>query len=294
MRLVLGTAQLGLAYGINNKVGKPSVEDAKRIVGQAFQNGIKEFDTAQGYGDSESVLGKALAALRIADRVRLMSKLNPSLDYHDVATVEASVERSLRNLNVKNLYGLMLHREEMLDDWRNSLDKVFKNFVSKGYMNKVGISVYSPERAKQALEQEGIDFVQLPSSILDRRFDKAGIFELAAKNGKDVYIRSVFMQGLLMMPPEKIPERLNFTKELVVKLKELAQAHHLSVEALSLRYVFMKWPHSRIIFGAESQEQVRRNTGHIKQALDTATFNEADQMFLNVDDRIVTLQEWPR
>ena len=62
-RLVLGTVQLGMPYGIANRLGKPSQEVATSIVRTAWSKGIREFDTAQGYGDSETVLGKACVKL---------------------------------------------------------------------------------------------------------------------------------------------------------------------------------------------------------------------------------------
>ena len=56
--LTLGTVQFGLAYGINNDKGMPSFEESARIIDTALNEGIVSFDTARGYGESESVLGK--------------------------------------------------------------------------------------------------------------------------------------------------------------------------------------------------------------------------------------------
>jgi len=53
--LVLGTAQLGLPYGIANQTGQPDQVVATAIIREAWNQGIREFDTAQGYGDSEQV-----------------------------------------------------------------------------------------------------------------------------------------------------------------------------------------------------------------------------------------------
>ena len=57
-RLVLGTAQLGTNYGIANRMGKPDFDTAEAIIKTTWDAGIREFDTAQGYGDSEQVLGE--------------------------------------------------------------------------------------------------------------------------------------------------------------------------------------------------------------------------------------------
>ena len=81
-RLVLGTAQLGLSYGIANKTGRPDQGVATAIVHEAWKNGIREFDTAQVYGDSEVVLGRALAELGISCEAKIITKIAPNLDPH--------------------------------------------------------------------------------------------------------------------------------------------------------------------------------------------------------------------
>lgn len=64
-RLVLGTAQLGMSYGIANKTGLPDLATATAIVQTAWESGICEFDTAQAYGKSEQVLSQALSELGV-------------------------------------------------------------------------------------------------------------------------------------------------------------------------------------------------------------------------------------
>ena len=59
MKIILGTAQLGLDYGITNQNGKPSIETALDIIKTSLDNNITIFDTARGYGDSEKILGIA-------------------------------------------------------------------------------------------------------------------------------------------------------------------------------------------------------------------------------------------
>jgi len=59
-KLVLGTAQLCLDYGIANKSGKPEENKAFEIMKYAAENGINYFDTAYSYGNSETTIGKFL------------------------------------------------------------------------------------------------------------------------------------------------------------------------------------------------------------------------------------------
>ena len=78
--LVLGTAQLGMAYGISNLVGKPSFDTARDIVAEAYDCGIREFDTAQVYGNSEQVLGMLLASSITLKTFNTQFKMGKMLD----------------------------------------------------------------------------------------------------------------------------------------------------------------------------------------------------------------------
>ncbi len=290
-RLVLGTAQLGMAYGINNAVGKPSPAQARDIVAQAFRSGIKEFDTAQAYGNSEEILGNALADLGITNNVRLITKLDPSLDYGDPKILQAALKKSLQRLNIKRLFGLMLHREDLLGSWSRSLAQGLNSFVEMGWVEKIGVSVYSPSKAKEALEQDGIDFVQIPSSIIDRRFDQAGIFALARAQSKKVYVRSVFAQGLLLKDPNDLG-KLAFARQTIVDVGALAQKSGLSIESLSLGYALCKWREAMIVFGAETGGQVARNAAGARKMLAEPTFLAADALFQQVDEKILNPSLW--
>ena len=112
-RLVLGTAQLGMDYGIANKSGRPNSAMAEEMVETAWENGIKIYDTAQGYGESEKALGKALNSLGLSSDANIITKLDPKLDLLDKDALEQAVRESLTRLEVPSLHGLMLHREKL-------------------------------------------------------------------------------------------------------------------------------------------------------------------------------------
>jgi aryl-alcohol dehydrogenase-like predicted oxidoreductase len=143
-RLVLGTVQLGLPYGINNKTGKPDFRGACEIVKTAFDNGITRFDTAQAYGDSEEILGKAFLSLNINNKVKVYSKLDPKIDLSDEAAVRRSVDDSLCSLKIDRLDGLFLHHEGDLDFWDQGLCGVLQRLVTEGKVKSIGVSFYTP------------------------------------------------------------------------------------------------------------------------------------------------------
>jgi aryl-alcohol dehydrogenase-like predicted oxidoreductase len=292
-RLVLGTAQLGFPYGIANKSGQPDQKMATNIVRKAWKNGIREFDTAQGYGTSEEVLGKALGESGISSEAKIITKFDPNLDHLDASVLSNTLNQSLERLGLSSLFGIMLHREETLSLWDKGLGKSLHAFVLSGRVEKIGISVYSPDKAVQALKTEGIDMVQLPTNILDRRFENAGVFKLADEKRKTIYIRSVFLQGLILMNPREIPEKMHFARPVVEKIESLSNEFGLSRQEMALGYIKSEMPNAHVIFGAETPSQVRENMTAWQKETPKSLCNRAKTLFTNVDEQILNPVLWP-
>ena len=194
-RLVLGTAQLGMPYGIANRTGQPDFETAVSIIKAAWEYGIREFDTAQAYGESEAVLGRAFLSLGISNDVKIITKLDPKLEPQQEQKIKRAVDRSLERLQVPHLYGIMLHREEWLDNLKHGLEKTLQTLVLDGAIQHVGVSLYTPAMALRALESDILEMIQVPANILDRRFADAGVFKLANEKKSRFISVACFCKG---------------------------------------------------------------------------------------------------
>lgn len=291
--LVLGTAQFGFPYGIANKTGQPNQKMATAIVREAWKNGIREFDTAQGYGDSELVLGEALAELELSQKAKIISKFDPNLDHLNAEVMSRALDQSLHRLGVPRLFGVMLHREKTLSLWDKGLSKILHDLVLSGLVHKVGVSVYSSDKAIQALNTQGIDMVQLPTNILDRRFEKAGVFHLAEKKKKQIYIRSVFLQGLILMNPEEVPEQMAFTRPVIKKIELLSKKMGLSQQEVALGYIRAEMPNAKIIFGADIPEHINENRKCWEKDPPSTLIREVIKLFDQVDEKVLNPTLWP-
>ena len=290
--LVLGTAQLGMPYGIANKHGQPNSDLVNKIVKTAWENNIKVYDTAQGYGESEKALGNAIKLLKLSSEVKIVTKLNPNLNHLDKVALEQAVKESLSYLNVPILYALMLHREEFLELWECGLGDTLKSFVSKGLNKHIGISVYSPAKALLALNTDGISIVQLPSNIFDRRFERADVFEYAKKQKKQIYVRSVFLQGLAVMSIEELPKHMQFAAPVLKMLDELCSNSGLTRQGLALGYAKYAYPDSKILFGVETPGQLEENIAYWNENLSVSIIDQVQKVFNKVDERILNPALW--
>lgn len=290
-RLVLGTVQLGMHYGINNVAGKPDFRSACDIVKTAFDHGITRFDTAQAYGDSEEVLGKIFDALKIGSQVKVYSKLNPGLDLLDEGTVQQSVDDSLRKLKIDQLEGLLLHSEDGMQFWNNGLGDILRGLVSKGKVCFAGASFYAPQKALNALDEDGVDIIQVPANIWDRRFEDAGVFRMAEKLGKKVFVRSVFLQGFLLMDLGSVPERMKVALPYLKILEQMAYDMGLSRHELILGYAVGRWGDASVLLGAESSQQVVDNVRSFSARNELGIDSE---VFINIPENILNPALWSK
>ncbi|WP_421903779.1 aldo/keto reductase [Maridesulfovibrio sp.] len=291
-RLVLGTAQLGMNYGIANKTGQPSREIAESIVSISWKNGGREFDTAQIYGNSETLLGKILKNLDRGREAKIISKPDPKIDILQPGNMEQAVRSSLANIGLDKFYGYMVHKEEFLTEWDKGIGIQTEEIRAKGLVDNIGISVYSPENARLAIETDGVDLIQIPSNILDRRFEKEGIFDLACKKGKSIYVRSVFLQGLIFMNPEDLPEHMKFAAPYIQEVSKIAADAGISVQELALSYAAKAYPEAKILVGAELPEQMQENIKSFSLDCPDSLRDKIRTTFDSVPEKLVNPVLW--
>jgi len=206
-KLALGTVQFGLDYGIANEVGQVALEETQCILSFAKANEIDLLDTAIAYGNSEEVLGKLAV-----NEFRVVTKLPSFPDYqNNVALwVTEQVRESLARLGQKKLYGLLLHRSE--DLWGSKgaqLIQALADLKNDGFVQKIGVSIYSPDELEVVFNKIKIDLVQAPLNVVDCRLQSSGWLDRLKDDGVEVHTRSAFLQGLLLMERSKIPQKFS-------------------------------------------------------------------------------------
>ena len=289
---MLGTAQLGMDYGIANRTGLPGPENAEAIVEAAIGAGICEFDTAQAYGESEKILGRVLSVRAGEDPVRIITKGLVDTDSEFDERFRDSVVKSLDNLGIRKLHAFILHKERLLDQWHSGLGASARSLIDIGLVDHIGMSLYSPEKALQALAIDEITIVQIPSNALDRRFENAGVFRDAVRRHKRIYVRSIFLQGLLVMPLENLSSQIAFAAPALKAFQSFANSTGVSRHQLALGYVRDAYPDAKIIFGAETPEQVRINTKVWQTPLSSGMVEQIQERFKDVDVRVLNPTLW--
>jgi aryl-alcohol dehydrogenase-like predicted oxidoreductase len=205
VKFALGTAQFGMTYGIANRSGQIDFDMAGSILDCARRNGIHAIDTAIGYADSEAVLGR----LGIAD-MRVITKLSElPVDVDDVhGWVIDQIDASLKRLRIEKLAAVLLHRPmQLLGPQGAALAKALQDLKTSGRVEKIGVSIYDPEEMSAFQRVCPIDLVQAPLNLVDRRLVASGWLKRLKQANVEVHVRSLFLQGLLLMAPTNRPSR---------------------------------------------------------------------------------------
>ena len=206
-RFILGTSQFGFKYGIANKnKGKLKKVEINKILNYALENNITKLDTAYIYGDSLKTLGKIGVK-----NFKIISKIpHISCDYKKISSeVKRYVCQIIDNLNVKKISCILIHfykknKSEYNDLVLNSLLKL----KADGIIDYVGVSLYDPSELFYFKNYKYFDVIQVPFNIFDKRILDPKILNLLRQNKISIHIRSIFLQGLLLMEKE-LPKKFS-------------------------------------------------------------------------------------
>lgn len=254
-KIALGTVQFGLPYGIANSQGQVSCDEAAAILDYAQSSGMDTLDTAIAYGNSEQRLGEVGS-----QGWQVVSKL-PAIPEGcgDVSKwVEDSVQTSLRRLNHTKLYGLLLHRpQNLLEEDGERLYKAMHQLKQEGLVRKIGVSIYEPSELDTLCRRYQLDLVQAPFNFMDRRLIHSGWMTRLEQQGTELHVRSIFLQGLLLMSSSERPKKFERWSSLWAKYDAWLKGAGLSPLQACLRYVLSFSEVSKVVVGVDSLNQLK-------------------------------------
>lgn len=263
-RIVLGTAQFGMAYGVTNRTGCPPDDEFRAILRYATASGVTHIDTARGYGTAESRIGGELASaditgVRVITKLASLSILSGKANARVVAeAVDASVFRSCHALNRRHIDVLLFHRFRDMVQWDGAALDRLSALVDEGIVGAIGVSVYTPIEAIRGLADKRIQHIQIPFNLLDARWFSED-FQSALRESPSVTIhaRSIFLQGLLINSASLWPAWLRCADTFVATIAQLCVAlGRRSAADLCMAYVrAFPWI-STMVVGVERLEQL--------------------------------------
>lgn len=251
-KVILGTVQFGLNYGINNSIGKPSKNKVFEILDFAFTSGIKTLDTANAYGNSELLIGEYIET-RKQTEFNVCSKFNVSID------IENIIKSTLSRLNSKKLYSFSFHNYDCYKSAADlEIEKLLKH-KQNGIIEKIGVSIYTNEQLREVINCSWIDVIQLPYNLLDCNFEKVTLLKLAKSKQKIIHSRSAFLQGLFYMDINNLPLKLIPLMPYLKLIDSIAFENNVSKNQLALNFVLQNSYIDKVLIGVDTVEQLSEN-----------------------------------
>ena len=242
-KLILGTVQLGLNYGINNNIGKPPKETAINILKKAQEYGIDTIDTAKAYGDSIDIISE------FHNKNKPFNIITKFIYKEDI-DLNAYILTLIKKLNIQSIHTLMYHRFSDLENSTiiDALQKMKENRMVKN----IGVSIYNNDEFENCIYNEQIDVIQLPYNLLDNFSIRGDLLIEAKRKNKTIHARSVFLQGLFFKDVNTLPENLIPLKNDLLKLQSIASNFNFSIQELALNYALHTKEIDNVLFGVEN------------------------------------------
>ena len=253
-KIVLGTVQMGLNYGINNSSGKLSMIESHQILLKAFNSNIRTLDTAEVYGDAHKIIGDFHKNNNNC-KFKIITKFP-----HDVEInrIEDKVLEYLNILDVNCIEVLMFHSFGSFKSNLKSINQLNK-LKLKGYINHIGVSVYTNCQMEYLVNENSVTVVQLPFNLLDNISIRGNLMEKLRSKGKIIHTRSAFLQGLFF---KNTNDQNRIVKKLSSELKILNSIVFESeclMEDLALSYCIHQKNIDNVIIGVDSIDQLVSN-----------------------------------
>jgi aryl-alcohol dehydrogenase-like predicted oxidoreductase len=253
-KLILGTVQMGLNYGINNSSGKISLENSCMILSKAFELGIDTLDTAEAYGNAHQVIGN-FHLLNPEIKFKVITKVP-----HDVVAgeIEQKIRTYINDLNVDHLEVLMFHSFDSYENNR-SIIAVLNNLKALGMIKHIGVSVYTNNQIEALLSDDNVTVVQMPFNLLDNESIRGDLMNKMKVKGKVIHTRSAFLQGLFFKEQHENNSISQKLSNELIAIKNISIEENTSISNLALSYCLNQKDIDQVLIGVDSVNQLIDN-----------------------------------
>ena len=254
-KIVIGSAQFGLDYGIANINGKVSFDEVKKIITYAQLYQVSTIDTAISYGDSEVSMGKiGVNEWKIVTKLPKIPETCESVD----SWISDNIQKSLSRLNVTKIEAILLHNPmQLLGKNGVEIRSSLRHHQSLGIVNKVGFSIYDPIELDKLYFQFKPDVVQFPYNVLDRRIETSKWLRRLRNDKVETHARSVFLQGLLLMNKNNRPKKFSQWEDIWLLWDNFLSKKNITAMHACIGFVLLNKNIDKIVVGVDSKNQLQ-------------------------------------
>lgn len=256
-KIILGTVQLGMPYGLGRWKNTLMPEtEAFAILDAAWEMGITTLDTSPDYGIAEARIAKYLKAHKTKP-FQVISKIK------HIPAEAKNVQAGFKNyfdacpftgLDACSSLSVLLHNEA--DIYRPEVLDELDAAVQRGQIMQWGVSVYGEAFAIDAEKIETCLLIQLPFGVLNQSFARSGCIDCIGSKTTLLHARSLFAQGLLFLENDSLQDLSPEIRDIVNHVARMASLSSQSKMQLGLRFVLSMAQINSAVLGVDKVEQL--------------------------------------
>lgn len=254
-KLGLAAAQFGLDYAASNPRGRSPEDEVRDILQIGARAGVGVLDTVLG-GRTERVIGELSPRPSPYRLVIKTGRCDRGADY-----IEAEARASLTRLGVERAYALVVEQAgDLFGPHGAALWDRMKALRDQGLVDRIGVSVYASDDPVGLARRFRPDIMQAPASLLDQRLIANGALAEMAEMGVEVHLRSIFLQGLLFLPPDRVPAPLQHASRGLSRVRRMIAEGRSDPLQAALGFALARPEASVVIVGVNTAAELQAVT----------------------------------
>ena len=276
-KIVLGTAQFGLNYGISNKYGKLKFREVFKILSYCYDKKINFLDTATAYGSSENEIGKFFKLTK--KKFKVITKYS----FQNNKSINEQLSKTFNSLGYYP-YAILAHTKK--DYLNKKFQKEIKMLKKKKIIKLCGVSLYSIPELKAILKSKNKpDIIQIPVNLLDKRFLEKKLVKNLKRQSIKIFARSVFLQGLFFKNKKFVLKKFKNIKNKYEKLVSISTKENMNLGELSLNWILNLKQIDKIVIAVDNLDHLKNNLDICKKKISKISINQIEK--INIDNNII-------
>ena len=278
-KIILGVTQFGMRYGIMNKFNINRKKELKKILNFSKKNKIKYLYTSKYYGNSNKLLGyENLNYFEIFTKFKAEDLLKDKIKFE--------INKIKIKLKKKNLILLIDGFEKLNVKKSKKIYNTLKSLKKSKDISKFGYSIYSFVNLKKICNNFKPDILQFPYSIIDRRLEKNRFLQYLKNKKIEVHVRSIFLQGLLLIDPSKLPKKFLKWKEKFKIFKDQMSVNRVKNLDACINFIQNNKNIDKILIGVD-------NLNHLKEIVSVKSYNKIKFPNIRVENqKLIDPSKW--
>jgi aryl-alcohol dehydrogenase-like predicted oxidoreductase len=218
----------------------------------AARSGLGVLDACNIFGRSEQAVGGLLPRPMPFKLVIASARADRGPEF-----VEAEARATLRRLGVERAHAIIVpNAGDLFGPHGSALWRCLQGLREAGLVAKIGVGVHATDDPVGVVRRFRPDLVQAPGSLLDQRLLIDGSLATIAETGCEVHLRSIFLNGLLFLPPDRVPAQLKGAAARLSRVRRMIAEGRSDPLQAALGFALSRPEASSVIVGCTSAAEL--------------------------------------